>query len=126
MVPILQELEKGVKDFNQKAQLYNPPVDTPDIVQMQSRHALLQTSINVFGIIHTLSSLKILHLAITVCTDAVEPSSLVYYACTQYAGHFSIFGRGKKRQTFLVSQFKGRKQVGKGWERNYSYASQLV
>lgn len=66
---------------------------------MQSRHALLQTSINIFGIMHTLSSLKILHLAIMVSRDAAYPSLLVYYACMQYAGHCSIFVREKKKKT---------------------------
>lgn len=90
-------------------------MDNPDIVQMQSRHTVLQTSIKISGIMHTLPSLTVLHLAIIISTGAAYPSLLVYYACMQCAQHFSIFGEENKK-TLLVSQAKGKKQVGKGWE----------
>jgi len=83
---------------------------------MQSRHAVLQTSIKISGIMHTLPSLTILHLAIIISTGATYPSLLVYYACMQCAQHSSIIRKEKNRKILLVSQAKGKKQVGKGWE----------
>lgn len=80
----------------------------PDVVQKQSRNAVLQTSINISGIMYALHSLTILHLAIITFTEAAYPFLLAYYLGMQHAQHFSIFRTKKTHSSSLNSRAKSR------------------